>query len=229
MELGSKKYFILLTLICIVFTIFIVKAFDYLPDKSVDGYNPNVNTKTSQVNQFNNPNHSQDLNQNSKEENYDPERHKSGHIDFMQRNNKSENNRDDFEDIKAPNGINEDVHNTNAQNKTTISSDEMAMITLFNAAKFKSDRDYKKALEELHKIPELTNDKEIIASGYEKIAEIYASQKNYSTALSFAGKAYSKSPNKNREMLIARIYYQSGDTEKAITRFNNILYSGFND
>lgn len=231
MEFGSKKYIVLLVLICIVFTIFIVKAFDYLPDKSVDIYNPIVNSQPSNVNQlnYNNQNQTQEINQNQSENNYDPERHKSGHIDFMPQQNRAENNNNDFEEIQAPRGVNEDIYNTSTQPKTMISSDEMAMITLFNATKIKSDGDYKKALEELQRIPELTKEREIIASSYEKIAEIYAIQKKYSTALSFAGKAYSASPNANREMLIARIYYQFGDTEKAITRFNNILYSGFKD
>ena len=231
MEFGSKKYIILLILICIVFTIFIVKAFDYLPDKSVDGYNTSVNSQTTQTNQnnYNSQNQPQDINQNQNqnqpENNYDPERNKSGHIDFMPQQN--ENNRNDFEEINAPRGVNEDIYTPNTQSKTMISSDEMAMITLFNATKFKSEGDYKKALEELQRIPELTTEREVVASGYEKIAEIYALEKKYSTALSFAGKAYSTSPNANREMLIARIYYQSGETEKAVTRLNDILYRGF--
>lgn len=227
MEFGSKKYLILLTLICIVFAIIIIKAFDYLPDKSVDGYNSGINSQPQYPNQFNANNQNQNISQNQTEDNYDPERHKSGHIDFMPKESKTENNNNGFDEISAPNGVNEDVYNPNTQNNQTLTPDDLAVISLVKAAKLQAQSDYKNALEELQKIPELTNNQEILASSYEKIAEIYAHQRRYGTALSFAGKAYSTSPNVNREVLIARIYYQSGDTENAVTRMNNIINRGF--
>ena len=102
------------------------------------------------------------------------------------------------------------------------------MQSLLSAMKYKASSEYSSAITELQKVPEYTSDKEILAMTYERIAELYAIQKKYNTALSFAGKAYSYSPNASREILIARIYYQIGETDNAMSRLNNILSKGFN-
>lgn len=230
MEFSSKKYMILLVTICIVFVIFIVKAFDYLPDKSVEANYQMINNQPQNINTIVNDNNVNDNKQEQAQEIYDPDRHKSGHIDFMPKPKKEEYSRNDYEEIKAPSGTyEEDIHVPNNNQNYIASPEEQAMKSIVSAIKYKSNYDYANALNELQKVPELTTDKELTALSYEKIAEIYAIQKRYGTALSFAGKAYSASPNVNREMLIARIYYQSGETDNAISRMNAILSKGFRD
>ncbi len=228
MEFASKKYIFLLILVCSVFAIFIIKAFDYLPDKSVESNNNNINVN----NQYQSPITAENQNyQQPQNQNYDPERHKSGHVDFMPKPAQEQNSKNDYEEIKAPKGTYEDdinVINNNSSN-TTYSPDDLAVKSLVNAIKLKNMSDYSNALNELQKVSEYTNDSELLALSYEKTAEIYAIQRRFGTALSFAGKAYNTAPNSYREMLIARIYYQSGDTQTAITRLNNLLTKGFKD
>ena len=226
MEFASKKYIILLVIICSVFALFIIKAFDYLPDKSVETVNPMVNTQQQYINQTNN----NQINQTQPENDYDQERHKSGHIDFMPKVDKESSHSNDYEEIKAPRGtFEEDVNPSGINQTSNLSPDELAIKTFISGVKYINNNDYSNALSELQNIPNITNDKELIAMSYEKIAEMYAIQRRYGTALSFAGKAYNISPNTNREMLIARIYYQSGDTQNAMSRLNNILSQGFNN
>lgn len=242
MEFSSKKYMILMALICIVFVIFIVKAFDYLPDKSVEGKNPNINMPMQPVqNTYNNP-----VNQPQQNETYDNERHKSGYIDFMPKEYRNQNNEpsgdernirrkkrrsyNDFEEINAPRSVIEEELPPRINPQTSaLSPDELALKSIMKAQKMKTDYDYNGAINELQKVAEITGDKELLAISYEKIAELYALQKRFETALSFANKANSISPSANRQMLIARIYYQYGDTENAVSKMNSILSSGFRD
>ena len=51
--------------------------------------------------------------------------------------------------------------------------------------------------------------------------------KRYGTALSYAQKAYNTYPTSSREMLLARLYYKTGDLDKATKRMNNVLQRDF--
>jgi tetratricopeptide (TPR) repeat protein len=229
--MEHKKFIALLATVCVMFVIFIIKAFEYLPNKTVDGYKPNVNQQRQVVNQY----QQQTFEENEKAVNQDEqmqndERHKSGHIDFMPNEFKERPKRNDFEEIQAPKGaIEEEIPVANTSQQPSLTPEEIALKSIMTAEKFKVSSDYANALNELRKVPEVTNDNELVATSYEKTAEIYAVQKRFGTALSFAGKAYGKSPSAYREMLIARIYYQSGDTENAVSRMNNLLSRGFRD
>ena len=79
------------------------------------------------------------------------------------------------------------------------------------------------------KVPSLTDDKSSIATSYEGIASIYAARHKYGSALSYATRAYNMSPSSSRELLLARLYYKTGDMEKATRRINNILHRDFSD
>ena len=225
MEYSSKKYLILLAVICIVFVFFIAKAFDYLPDKSVENHYSAINTQMQEnVNTIDN--NQQPVQQ---EENYDTNRHKSGHIDFMPKPERERKYRNthEFEEINAPRGTYEEQVPVVNNNSISESPEERAIKSLLKANRFKLDRNYDDAIAELQNISAITNDNELLAISYEKIAELYATLRRYDTALSFAEKANATFPSVNREMLIARIYYQSGDTENAVTRMNGLLRRGF--
>lgn len=232
-DFSSKKYIFLLIVICIMFVIFVVKAYDYLPEDEMN----NIDTGTTVTNEnynttFNTTSNIVRRNNDSEEYKYnnedDTEKHKSGHIDFFKPY--KSNNYDDIEEIDAPEGaLKEDLpkQTEDEKNTETVSNDEIALKCFINGKKYKSEKDYSNALTELQRIPDLTNDKELNAMSYEEIAEIYAVMKKYGTALSFASKAYQASPSYSREILIARIYYNAGDTENAIKRMNNALKRGF--
>ena len=242
-DFNSKKYYIMILILCTLLLVLTIKAFDYLPEKNaiqqlkMENYAED-NSIAINKNELNTP----------RDINADPNKYKSGHIDFMK--NSSENNdyskyqnqnyserrnydeinnrnMNNFAEIKAPRSIlQEDLPESN-ENTVTLTGEEKALKCLINAKDLKKDLNYSSALEELQKIPQLTKDNELNALSYEAIAEIYAAQKRYGTALTFANKANYLSPSPAREMLIARIYYKSGNSENAVSKMNSILNKGF--
>ena len=114
-----------------------------------------------------------------------------------------------------------------AEKKVELTPEEKAEKAFLTAQKYKRDRQFVKALQEYQKIPAITNDTSMVARSYEEIATIYAIVKKYGTALSYAQKAYNMSPSSSREMLLARLYYKTGDIDKATRRINNVLQRDF--
>ena len=108
-----------------------------------------------------------------------------------------------------------------------LTPEEQVEKVFATAYKLRSEKQFVKALEEYKKIPELTSDSNLVARSYEETATIYAIVKRYGTALSYAQKAYNMSPSSSREMLLARIYYKTGEIDKATTRINNVLKRDF--
>ena len=49
----------------------------------------------------------------------------------------------------------------------------------------------------------------------------------YGSALSAAQRAYNLAPSSHREVLLARLYYKTGDIDKATSRVNNVLRRDF--
>ena len=233
-DFNSKKYTILLFLVCMGFLILTIKAFEYLPTRLSNdnenmqqpASNTNISTQIKANSDDENENDNEDENEDMDEE--DPDKHKSGHIDFMPKTDNTDDAEMDFDEIQAPKGaINEDLPQDNDKDDSAMSPEEEALKAYLEGKKYYDSKDYSKALYEFQKISDLTKDKELNALGYESIAEIYTIYKKYGTALSFAIKAYHLSPSNSRDMLIARIYYKSGNTENAISRMNNILKKGF--
>ena len=130
---DSKKYIILLIIVCLLFTIMTVKFFDYIPkplnNQELEEYQP-YNQNSEQDEQINNVSESvedfsdddqddededEDENdENDENENAEGINEKSGHIDYMPQS--SFNNNVDFVEIPAPNGTNEEtiqVYDTN--------------------------------------------------------------------------------------------------------------------
>lgn len=62
---------------------------------------------------------------------------------------------------------------------------------------------------------------------YEAASTSYGMAKRYGTALAYAQKAYNMSPSTNREVLLARLYYKTGDYSKANDRMNNVMRRDF--
>ena len=230
-EFNSKKYILLLVVICAMFLILIIKAFDYLPQKE-DNIEDNYNS-VEYVNNINQPSNS-DINDSEriikKEQDEEKDKHKSGHIDFFKPNTNNyekENALTTLTEIDVPSGVKEELPKVDNNSGTITDDNESALNILANAKKLKQNNDYSNALSELQKVVEHTDSEELKAISYEMIAEIYAINRRYGTALSFANKAYQTSPSASREMLIAKIYYQSGQTDTAINRINNALKKNF--
>ena len=236
-DFNSRKYIWLLIIVCFLFFIIVIKAFQYLPDRtnvpapvteqsSVKPSDTVQQTTEDTVSEENNT--SEELTDEQKmakklaSEKYKKD-HKSGKIVF------SNSEPSEFEEVQVPAGV-LDEELPAMQEKTenvALTNEELALRAIINAKKSFREKNYSEALKEYQTVSSLTEDKELTAMSYEGISEIYVLSKRYGTALSFAAKAYNMSPSIAREMLIAKIYYRAGNTENAITRVNNLLKRDF--
>lgn len=228
-DYDTKKYMILLVIICIIFTIAVVKAFDYLPQKDdmpkEQIVSEQINT-SSEKDKINEEEQADNEEQADKEENENLNKKTSKKIEIVK-----DKDDVDFVEVESPESAGKvPEKNTNSLTAKIIqelSSEEKAFKTIYKAHKARIAGDYKEAVEEYQKISLLTDDKELVALSYEGLSQVYAANKRYGTALTFALKSYNTSPNSAREMLIARIYYKTGDIDKATKLINNILKREF--
>lgn len=219
---NSKKFLGLLIAICVVFFILVAKAFQYLPDSS----EKNV-VKQAQIDEINKPAQEEVV----QEENSEEVAENQNTLDIkLPYPTKEEVNREADLDtppvVVAPQPAvaTEAVESINNQELTPEEQVEKIFV---NAYKLRSEKQFVKALEEYKKIPEIISDSNLVARSYEETATIYAIVKRYGTALSYAQKAYNMSPSSSREMLLARLYYKTGEIDKATTRINNVLKRDF--
>lgn len=222
-DFESKKINIIIFVIFILFAMVIIKAFDYLPENADADRNADISKVMEQRNSK-----SVEQTQNSEEQ---PEAQEE------QNNNQNGLNVDLSKDI-APKSvekkqaeeplevIQENIQESPApvQNTNAVSELDMKFI---NAQKYKEEKQYVKAIEEYKSILEQSSEPQVTARCYEEIANIYGVVKRYGTALSYAQRAYNTYPTSAREMLLARLYYKTGDLDKATKRMNNVLQRDF--
>ena len=226
-EFNSKKSLIIILVICVLFLVLIIKAYTYLPDSSensrIAAQNNIEQTESSFQSSDEDAAESQEENDNKQEENSKnlkvslPAPDKITEIEDQSEATKVENELSSIE-TELPN---------TEEKQQELSPEEQAEQILIQGDKYKKDKQYVKALEEYNKIFSITKDTYYVAKSYEEIATIYAIVKRYGTALSFAQKAYNMSPTSSREMLLARLYYKTGDIDKATQRINNVLRRDF--
>lgn len=222
---DTKKYSILMGIIFIAFFIIVIKAFEYLPvtDNSAAGNRDLKNINTAKVEQPAQNENEQEIEVEQKNE------QKRGHIDLTA---SSQAQPESIPEIQAPEGVGyEEINDNSAEIKENkpaeLSQEEKAVQALYKAQEHYLKGQYTASVEQYRNVPKLTNDTNLVASAYEGIAQVYAANRKYGTALSFATKAYSMSPSSSREMLLARLYYKTGDIEKATKRVNNVLQRDF--
>lgn len=233
-DFSSKKFIFLTAAVCIAFLIIVINALNYLPDNSInssfsnqtDNINKpaevkvipeeNTNVEENRANQEENDNSNQGTEENTTKKSLNVTLPKTG-------------DEEDFMETDTPDGTN--TSNVKQEENTAIelNPEEKAIAILKDADKYRTAKQYIKALDEYQKIPPITSDKNIIASSYDGIASLYAINKRYGTALSYAIKAYNTYPTSEREMFLARLYYKTGDIDKATQRVNNILRRDFSD
>ena len=223
-DFNSKKYMILLILICLVFVIMIVKAFEYLPE------NEPVDTNDIEIEHINTPSkvspYVKNKAENTEEQKPAPAQ-KSG---VLYKSRDSLASETIIEEIDAPPGAVEEsapAEMINENQRSQLSPEELALKSIINARKYFNSGNLTSSLEEYKKAIDLTNDTEIQAEAYEGISLLYAKNKKYGTALSFATKAYKSSPSISREVLIAKIYYSAGKIDTAVAKLNQMLRQGF--
>ena len=218
---NSKKYMILLGVICLVFTVAIIKAFEYLPEKE----DRNLRVNVENINNPSNISTTSEEEQDSsvKEEDQSVSKEKSGTLLA-----KSDNDMD-FETIDAPNGINEENTENINNDDSELTQAEKAELAIFYGQKYLREKKYTKSLTEFQKVENLVEEKELLAMSYEGIAQLYAINRKYGSAMTYATKAFNLSPSSSREMLLAKLYYKTGDIDKSTKRINNVLHRGFEE
>ena len=208
-DYKSARLLGIIIFICLIFVLIVWHAFQYLP-KSADIEKkeqielPDEQTEAHEVTE-------EEEFVNNEEENIQndvPEAKEDATIE-------NENVADSLEPIDENNIESKDEPVDNVQNH------------LEQAKQYFNDTQYVKALGEYDKALNETNDMKVKASCYEQIATIYAIMKRYGSALAFAQKAYNLAPSTSRELLLARLYYKTGDIDKATKRVNNVLQRDF--
>ena len=224
-EFESKRFFIILALICLLLLSLVIGAFQYMPEPA-----DNNVTRNSNVEEINESNPSEDENSNADEESKEEQDNKSTEKELNVKLPKYGDESEKLENIEELPTEAKEANETSALNEeksVELTPEEKAEQTLSQGVKYKNNKQYVKAVEEFQKIPSITNDKAINAKSLEEIATIYAIVKRYGTALSYAQKAYNLYPSSSRETLLARLYYKTGDIDKATKRINNVLQRDF--
>ena len=227
-DFNTKKYIILMSVICIVFFVIVIKAFEYLPIKD-----ENAIASRHNLEKINTTRQTQEQTEQNDAVSKDDIRHKHVHIDLM-KTPKKENIEEKIEEIQAPEGVGYEEtevskvkSENNSEKSLELSSEDKAKLALYKGQSNFINKQYTEAMQDFQSAIQLTKDSNLTASAYEGISHVYAANKKYGTALTFATKAYSLSPSSSREMLLARLYYKTGDIEKATKRINNILHRDF--
>ena len=229
-EQNSKKFLVMLLLICVVFFVIIIKAFEYIPVADDDAI--------ASRNNIENLNKPAEENADEQADNSEEQTEKKTldiklTPDFVEKTDKKTETVTDSKAVEPLEKISDlpseavSANTSEEAKPVELTPEEKAEKAFLTAQKYRRDKQYVKALEEYQKIPSITNDTVTVARSYEEIATIYAIVKRYGTALSYAQKAYNMAPSSSREMLLARLYYKTGDIDKATRRINNVLQRDF--
>lgn len=232
---NSKKFLILLIVICVVFFIVVAKAFEYLPDSEA---NKSV-IKHADIEDINKPRAIEENNSQPEEEEASAKQEDLNVTLNVQDEAPEINNNETPAAVSSkepgmpePTESMEIISDTNGEPiaepaAPALTQEEQTELSFANAKKYKEQKQYVKALEEYKKILASSPDTNTRARCYEEIANVYAIVKRYGSALSYAQKAYNLAPSSSREVLLARLYYKTGDIDKATTRINNVLQRDF--
>lgn len=221
-DMQSAKFVGIIIGICVIFLLVVWHAFSYLPQKEDNiAANQEINLPAEEEQR-------EDTQVNEETQNDDNEETDDVKIDSpievpvsLKNTNKPK--------LEPLEPISEDIGNGNSLSGSEISNNENSLDTALNNAKnYSREHNYASSISEYQKAISLTNDNSIKAQCYENIAKIYATSKRYGSALSAAQKAFNTEPSTSREILLARLYYKTGDIDKATDRINNVLKRDFN-
>ncbi|MBQ7765194.1 hypothetical protein IJ384_07510 [bacterium] len=205
-NVDSAKFLSILIIICIIFILVIAHAYNYLPK----------NEDMSRIEDLNfNNNYVETEHKNSVKKNdvNADEYNKNQTNKEIKSKNKAAFETIDEEKLIANNGL--------------VSEDETNIESLIKKARNLKNENALDAVSQYQNIIKLTDDNNIKATCYEEIALILAQNKRYGSALGAIQRGYNLAPNTTREFLLARLYYKTGNEDKAMERINNILKRDF--
>ncbi len=212
-DLGKVKIVSILIFILLVFALAIGNAYKYLPSENSEIPNVN-NSEVSQPVDEDEESASVENNENLAEEHPNEVQNQEQSYTYRNEENYATPNTDQLENIS-----NDNYENNNSDG----SFDEK----FANAMNLKKDKQLVDAINEFKSAINLAENSKQKADCYEQIATIYAISKKYGSALSSAQTAYNLSPSTSREILLARLYYKTGNPDKANDRMSNILRRDF--
>lgn len=216
-DIRSAKLVLIICLILFTFVLVVANAYKYLPEESSNMPSINSEIVLPTDNEENTNNTEPQDAEISQEE--APVQKKINQAKPIEDILPSQNEVPPLENFSETDSINME------QNLTTVQETYDSVFE--SAEKLKNNTQLVKAIEDYKKALTLAESNKQKAMCYEAISNIYAITKKYGTALSYAQKAYNLAPSSSREMLLARLYYKTGDIDKATERVNNILRRDF--
>lgn len=226
-DLKNSRMLIILAIICLAFIGLVWNAFSYLPANNDMQKSVSLNT-SDEIDKEDDTNLDQedfDQDEQTDETSYDNEVDDEVELEFqrkIERQRKEEQEMlkesqqqvtETFDNNERPNA--EFLQPNNFDNLYSQADSEVSANNLTEAVNL-----YKKACES-------ASNNEDKAKCYEKIARIYAVTKRYGTALAYAQKAYLAQATHSRELLLAKLYYKTGDKEKANRKIESLLLKDF--
>ena len=196
-DIKSIRFIALSLFICIIFTCVVMQAYKYIPENSTNESQVTTRQYTEQ------------------------EAQKLEEDDFSEEDNDVE-----AENINKPEI--EPLEVIEEENIKSISDLETKADNIYSKAEnYVKSNNFDNAIKEYKTIASNSNNNEVKANCYEQIARIYAYTKDYKSALEFAQTSYGYNPTTEIEVLIARLYYKNGDTDKANYRIGQVLRKDF--
>lgn len=212
-DIGKAKIASIICVILFIFVMVVANAYKYLPEENFA--NISNDTEYSDTVDNNKEYEHQELDETTDDET-NIEENKVSEIDDEKI--KSTSNTKEYE-ILEPISENENINDE----KVTDTYEQVFK----EANQLIKDKKLIKAIEGFQNAISLAETNGQKADCYEKVSTIYGISKQYGKALALAQKAYNLSPSTNREMLLARLYYKTGNIDKATDRVNNILNREF--
>jgi tetratricopeptide (TPR) repeat protein len=210
-DMKSARLVSILIFICLIFTIVVWHAYKYLPSEDMQAKN--------QENEVVLP--TEENNSQSEEKETEVDENSSENVKADLNKDKVDQPDEAKQEAKALEPLEPIDGNDSVQEVETPES------VMQLAIQHKNEKQYTKAIMEFKKAASMYDKNDQRATCYAEISDIYAISKRYGTALSYAQQAYNMSPSTNRELMLARLYYKTGDIDKATRRVNNILQRDF--
>lgn len=223
-DMQSAKFVGIIIGICLIFVFVIWHAFSYLPESDKTNKTQNEVIVPSDEDE-NSDDDSEEVSQEQEESSEELKEDEYKEPNYKTAERKKDDVKPADEDKLEPL---EPIEEDETKNSADKEQEDNILEDVLNKAKeFRLNHKPISAISEYQRAISMTADVSIKAQCYENIALIYASARRYGSALAAAQKAYNTSPTVSREMLLARLYYKTGDTEKANIRVNNILRKEF--
>ncbi|MCQ2739276.1 MAG: tetratricopeptide repeat protein [bacterium] len=199
-DLKNYKYAIIAVLIAFAFLMLVIVAYNLTANKTIREDIPSIAQENESFNQD-----------------------KSKSDEHLEDNEDEISNDEEEESLESDSKDEENVITEPNKNSASSQND------LENAISLRNEGKYESAIEEFEKLAETENDISKKSEYYKEIALTYAYMKRYGKALANAQKAYNEKPSTELEILLARLYYKTGNAEQAEIRMNNVLKRDFTD